>query len=138
MERPDAEDLVALLVERHGFSSAVTLDAALAERDGRPRITLRLVRPADGPRGRMRYVLDLTHLRGGARSEAWANLVDALDALVGQLVETGWAHRELPVGDDVQYGDSTFLVSVEMERPELDAIADHLLGGRSASDPTLN
>lgn len=124
-EAPDATAVAALLTERW-LGGDATLSAVDSLRDGRPTFRLTLERGARG--ARQRLTIELTHLRGAKPGEAWAELVDALDALLGQLVESGFAYRDLPVGSDVGFGDAVYRVDVSAARPELEAEADRLLG----------
>lgn len=127
-EAPDADDVEGLLRERHGVPADQPLKVELGLREGRPRLILRLDRPARATRPIERYLLDVSHLRQGERP-AWDLVLDATDALLGTLLESGYAYRELPTGSDVEYEGAVFWVEAECLRPDLERAADQLLGG---------
>ncbi len=79
--------------------------------------------------GREVYRVAVRLERGPAGADGWALCLDALDALVGSLEESGRAYRELPQGEGVAHGDGLFTVEVERRVPELKRLADRLLGG---------
>lgn len=122
---PDPTSVAALLRERWSVPPSADLTVQEREREGRPRLVVRLERARR--RGVDRIELDVTHLRGGAPDQVWDRLVDAVDALVGSLVESGYAYRELPTGSDVEYEGSVLWVEVTRARPDLEAQADALL-----------
>lgn len=127
-EAPDADDVEELLRERHGVPVDQRLKVEVSRREGRPRLILRLDRPARATRPIERYVLDVSHLRQGQRP-AWDLVLDATDALLGTLLESGYAYRDLPTGSDVEFEDAVFWVEAECLRPDLEREADQLLGG---------
>jgi hypothetical protein len=130
-DRPDAELVADLLRERHELDPRFRVSAAVGWRkDVGPEISLSIDRPAQGRLAADRYEIDMVHLGGRATEEVdrWSALVDALDAVVGSLVELRWAHRELPAGPDVEYAGEHFDLSVAYVRPDVEAKADALLG----------
>ena len=74
------------------------------------------------------WLFALTVEFAGSDQEGWPILVDATDALIGMLIEANWNHRELPQGEGVVFGGKEVHVSIEKRRPDLDRIADELLG----------
>lgn len=126
-QAPETTAIAALLRERWTIPLAFLLRVEDSRRDGRPRLIVRIDRPPQGRRPHERIDLDVTHLRGGPPTAAWDVLVDAVDALVGMLVEADYAHRDLPTGSDVEHGDSVYWVEVECVRPDLEARALELL-----------
>lgn len=118
-EAPVPDVLAALLAERYPLEEEERFEAEVRERG--LACTLR------APHHAIRIQIDYA---AGARSrDPWVLLVDALDALVGQLIESGRAHRELPTGTGVEYEGAQFRVLVEKEVPELGALADRWLRG---------
>ncbi|MEO1227616.1 MAG: hypothetical protein AAFZ18_01835 [Myxococcota bacterium] len=71
--------------------------------------------------------ISVTYRSGAHDRDPWMVLVDALDALFGQLEESGRDHRALPTGEGVSFGGAEFLVNVEKRVPELQRLADRLL-----------
>ncbi|MFO0725059.1 MAG: hypothetical protein U1E65_14865 [Myxococcota bacterium] len=126
-EAPEGEDIAELLRERHLIPKDHGLTVEVGRREGRPRLVARVDRPEKGPRGAEQIRIDVAHLRGGDRP-AWDQAADALDGLIGMLVEEAFAYRDLPTGSDVEYEDGVFWVEIEASRPELDRRADALLG----------
>lgn len=122
---PEPTAVAALLRERWNIPASVAIAVEDSTRDRRPRLIVRLDRIAR--RGLVRVVLDVTHLRGGDPDRAWDLLLDAVDALVGTLVENDYAHRDLPTGSDVEHDGSVLWVDVVGARPDLEAQADHIL-----------
>ncbi len=111
-----------LLVQRYPLPPGDRLELSLSA--GPPQAaTLRIERPAQRYRPKERYTVGITLSGGGG----WSHLVDAVDALYGQLVESGLDYRQLPVGEDLELGSARFEVTVERARPDLDAAADRLL-----------
>lgn len=76
---------------------------------------------------RQRYALKVGHRSGGSGEDPWMLAVDALDALFGQLIDTGRAYRDLPTGLDVEYQGVSFEVEVEHSFPEVERLAEQLL-----------
>jgi hypothetical protein len=117
---PPVPDVLAkLLAERYPLAEGERFDVEVLD----DAIACTLVAPSHQIRVRIRY-------ESGARSrDPWELLVDALDALVGQLVESGRRHRELPVGPGVEWDGARFTVEVEKDVPELRDLADRWLAG---------
>jgi hypothetical protein len=117
-EPPVPDVLARLLRERHGLSASDRVSVEPVDRG----LSLEL-------RSSGRCVrFELTYLRGAGPSEdPWDRIVDALDALFGQYLESGRDHRSLPTGDDVEHAGAFFRVRVESTVPELEKIADHML-----------
>jgi hypothetical protein len=129
---PDPEAMVELLRERYRIDARVSL--AIEVRPGSaPHLSIRVERTPRGERSRVRIVLDVRREGGKvaarASEEAWAETVDAADALVGQLIESDFAYRALPTGEELEFGAAKFTVQVDASRPELEAVADDLLSG---------
>lgn len=122
---PDPTSVAALLRERWSIPAPADLTVEEREREGRPRLVVRIERARR--QGTDRIELDVTHLRGGEPAKVWDHLVDAVDALVGTLVESGYAYRELPTGSDVEYEGSVLWVEVTRARPDLEAQANAIL-----------
>lgn len=79
------------------------------------------------------FRLRLVYRRGaGPGQDPWMFLVDALDALVGMLEESGRDHRTLPKGEGVEFAGASFLVEVERHVPGLQKVADRLLDSASS------
>ncbi len=126
-QAPDPTAVAALLRERWSIPPAVRLTVEDSQREGRPRLIVRVDRPTKARGGGERIELDVTHLRGGDPSRAWDLLADAVDALVGTLVESDYAHRDLPTGSDVEHEGSVLWVDVTASRPDLEAQAEDWL-----------
>ncbi|MBX2812588.1 MAG: hypothetical protein KTR25_12290 [Myxococcales bacterium] len=62
--------------------------------------------------------------------ETLSGLLDALDCLVGQLETNGRAHRELPIGSGVIYGDKSYTVDIQKSITKLERLADTWLKPR--------
>lgn len=69
-------------------------------------------------------------VRGAADSNPWMHAADAMDALFGTLIESGGNHRALPRGAEVEYEGAFFQVEVTHEIPQLERLADQILGLR--------
>lgn len=118
-EAPVPDVMAKLLAERHPLDEGERFDVEVL--DGA--IACTLMAPKHRIRVAVRY-------ESGARSrDPWALLVDAVDALVGQLVERGRRHRELPVGPGVEWDGARFTVEVEKDVPALRDLADRWLEG---------
>jgi hypothetical protein len=118
-EAPQPEVVAELLRERHGPFDRLAVDLHASEPRG-------LTASID--EGRHRTLIDVRFLRGPSQ-DAWLTVADALDALVGTWMEAGKDHRALPQGEDVQFEAAEMRVRVERSAPELDRVADQLLGG---------
>ena len=117
---PDGDELARLLAQRWPLEPGEVLSASVDP--AAPRIDLHLV----SPRHRYSLGLKLTDIADGA--DRWSVLVDATDALFGQLIESGRTHRSLPTGVAVTFQGGVFEVTVEHAVPELEKLADQLLG----------
>jgi len=116
---PIPDVLAALLAERYPLADGERFEVDV--QDEGLAATLR------GPGHQTRICLKY---EAGARSrDPWELLVDALDALIGQLVENGRQHRALPVGSGVEWDGARFQVEVEKDVPELRDLADRWLSG---------
>lgn len=80
-----------------------------------------------GPRHR--YAVSARLIDGPTGDEGWTLLVDALDLIFGQLIESDRDYRSLPAGTDVAFRGATLEVIVEHSVPELDKLADQILNG---------
>lgn len=117
-EAPQPEVVAELLAERHGPFDQVEVDLHASDPRG-------LSAHIDvGPH---RTSIDVRFLRGESE-DAWLTVADALDALVGSWVESGQDHRGLPAGEDVQFKQAEMRVRVEQRVPDLERVADQLLG----------
>lgn len=121
---PDTEAIAELLTERYAIERSFKVSVERPSSD--KRLILRIDRPRRGGRQADRLEIELAEAGGAV---TWDLLVDALDALAGTLVESGYAHRELPAGPDVTFGDGIFFVRVDYIRPDLEQQAETLLGG---------
>jgi hypothetical protein len=119
-EAPRPDELAALLAERWPAGKGIEYRVEVGEE---PRsLAAHLVG------SRQVFVVAVTYLRGAGRDrDPWMLMADAIDALVGQLVESRMSHRELPAGTDVEHEGAFFEVRVERRDPKLDLLADHLL-----------
>jgi len=126
-QAPEPTALAALLRERWIKDPRIDITVEDDYRDERPRLIVRIDRPGSARRPRERIQVDITHLRGAAPGHAWPELVDATDAPVGQLAESDYAYRDLPVGSDVVFGDGVYWVEVVTTRPDLEAEAEKWL-----------
>jgi len=118
-EPPSGEMIAELLVERFPIEKGESVGVTVDE-EGR---ALALEMNA----GRHRYRIRIEYLRGAGSRDPWFVMVDALDNLFGTFIESGRAYRELPIGDDVEFEDAVFRISIEHEMPEMDRIADQIL-----------
>lgn len=120
---PPVPDVVArLLGERWSVPAEDTLTVDVDPAAGELR--------AHWTRGRARIELDVRYTDGPDGAEPWMMVVDALDALVGQLAESDLDHRALPRGEGVDFQGARFEVRVERRVPELERLADQLIDGR--------
>jgi len=117
-EAPQPEVVAELLRERHGPFDGLEVDLHATDPRG---LTVSI------DEGRQRTLIDVRFLRG-ASADAWLTVADALDALVGSWVEAGKDHRALPSGEDVAFEGAEMRVRVERTIPELERVADRLLG----------
>ena len=119
-QRPDGDQIAALLAERWPTQPDETVAVAVESSDDE-RVVLTLESP------RHRYTLTVTLRQAPANADRWALLVDALDGLFGQLIESGRAHRTLPTGVGVEFQGGEFEVVVERTVPELEKAAEQIL-----------
>lgn len=77
--------------------------------------------------GRSVFGIRVRYRSGAPDGDPWMLCADALDALVGTLVENDWGHRELPAGEGVAFGGALFAVDVTRSVPELQKVADRIL-----------
>jgi hypothetical protein len=119
---PDVDDIAELLKERHRLKKGDVLRVS-AEAAPLPQLELAL------DSGRDRYTIGVGYLRGANGRDPWMLLADALDSLLGMLLESERAYRDLPAGDDVSFDGAFFRVAVERTVPDLDARADRMLEG---------
>ncbi len=120
---PDGDAIAGLLTERWPIADDERLRVKVDEAAPGLEAVLR------GPRHR--YTLRLTLQSTPDGVEPWAVLVDGLDALFGQLIESGRAHRTLPAGQGVAFQGAELAVEVEHAVPELEKLADQILGSGS-------
>lgn len=119
-EPPVADVVARLLAERWGIGEPEVLTVDVDEAEGAVAAHL-----GAGP---SRYTVRVTYRAGaGQDRDPWMLLVDALDALFGQLEESGREHRTLPSGEGVEFRGASFAVEVERSVPELQKLADRLI-----------
>ena len=119
-EPPIGDVLARLLAERHPVPAGdvVSVDVDAANRH----IALK----HQSRRHHYRFVV--RYLRGaGPERDPWMLMVDALDALYGTFVEQG-SHLGLPTGPNVEHEAAFFSVGIDHSVPELEKLADQLLG----------
>ncbi len=123
---PDGAMVASLITERWSIdpSETVTIDI-----DG---ATHRIGLTLTGPRHRYQWWIALEEAPPAA--DPWALLVDALDALFGQFIESERDYRALPSGPGVAFMGATFDVTVEHRVPEVEKLADRLLADSEASE----
>jgi hypothetical protein len=119
-EAPDTELMADLLRERYPIakSDKLTITARTS-----PLLGLSLVLES----GRERFEIVIEYLRDAGTRDRWSLLADALDALYGSFLESGRAYRDLPRGDDVEFGGAYFRVDATRTVPELVQAADRIL-----------
>lgn len=116
-------DVVArLLHERWGLAKDDELAVEVDEAEGS--VAAQLKSGASIFHGKVLY-----RSGAGPDRDPWMLLVDALDALLGQLEEGDRNHRMLPSGEGVEFQGVQLQVSVERSVPELQRVADQLLAG---------
>lgn len=116
-EAPIPDVMAALLAERHPLGPGERFDVDVLDRG----LGCALVAARHVVRIQIRYE------SGACSRDPWELLVDALDALVGQLVESDGDYRRLPIGQGVQFEGAFFSVDVEKDVPELRDLADRWL-----------
>lgn len=127
-EPPIPDVLARLLRERWSIPKADRLTADVHGDEGALSVEL--------TSGRSTFRIRVTYRAGaGSGNDPWMLLADAVDALVGQLQESGHDHRALPAGEGVAFQGATFRVEVEKTVPELQRLADRLLGDAEDRDP---
>lgn len=117
-EPPIGDVIARLLAERWDIDDTVRVDV---DPDARA-----LAASIDD--GQQVVEVRLTYRSGAGDRDPWMLLADGLDALIGQLEEGGRRHRALPAGEGVDYLGAQFLVAIDRRVPELQRIADQLLG----------
>lgn len=120
-EPPVPDVVAALLTERWSIpeGDVLTVNVEVEE----PRSLSARLRS-----GSVQYDLQLKYRSGARDRDPWMLLVDALDGLIGQFEESGRNHRELPSGEGVEYRGASLAVEVTRKVPELQRLADGLLG----------
>jgi len=117
---PPVPDVVtALLAERYPLEPGERFDVDVHERG----LSVAIVAPHHAIR------LGLTYMAGAGPRDPWDVVVDAADALVGELLEGGRDHRRLPQGEGVLYEGARLTVRIEKDVPELSDLADRWLKG---------
>lgn len=118
-EAPIGEDIAHFLKERwrHDPGDRVSVEVDEVARC----LRCRLVKARD------RFDLSVSYRRGARQRDPWMLMADTLDALYGLLEESGYAHRELPQGADVEHLDAFFAVSIEKTAPDIEALANQWL-----------
>jgi hypothetical protein len=119
-DAPDSDVITELLLERYPLASGQRLAAQVDTTERTLAVELLA--------GRHRYRIEVAYLRAAEDRDPWLLLVDALDNLYGSLLESSFDHRSLPSGDDVEFESAVLRVHVEHTMPELDRIADQILG----------
>ncbi len=129
---PDPEYAAEILKERYAIPSRFVLELSYPELDPEhPHLKLQIDQPAESRRPKERYIIELRHLEGGPDKDRWPVTMNALDALLGALVESGYAHRDMPSGEGLEFEEALFGVEVSCVRPDLEAEADRLLAAAS-------
>lgn len=141
-EAPDPDYAAELLRERHLIPARFAVLVSFPESEKEhPHVQVCIDRPKEGRRPLERFILEIKHQEGGPEKERWPLTMNAADALVGTLVESDYAHRDLPAGDGLEFEGVQFGVLVSCVRPELEAEADRWLAAHpdldQGSDPTL-
>ena len=120
-EAPPHPDIVArLLAKRYPVRANERVFA-----DVDPKRTTLTVGLADD---RRQISIRVTYLRGPSDGEPWMQVADAADALFGTLIEADRNHRALPRGAEVEHAGAFFRVDVTHEIPQLERLADQILG----------
>jgi hypothetical protein len=115
---PDPEEIAELIAERYGVEPPGNLSGAVKGDCLEMRLT-------HAPR---EYRILVEYMEGASEEEdPWHLMAVAADALIGMLIESGFAYRELPIGRGIQFENALFAVEVECTRPDLVAQADALL-----------
>ena len=119
--------IAALLRERFELDPSFTVAV-----EGTSELGARLcIERPKGSGGRPdRFEISITHERGGRKDSRRDLLIDAIDALLGSLVESDFAHRSLPTGEGVHFREASFTVEVAYTRVDLESAADELLTPR--------
>lgn len=125
-EPPDTDAIAELLAERYPLKKEERLAVDATARETMPGLTLTLTS------GRNVYTIEVEYRRGAGDREVWMVVTDALDALFGTFMENGRAHRDLPIGSDVEYEGAFFRVEATREVPDLSDKADQLLNPRKS------
>ena len=122
-ELPDGDLVASLLAQRWPIEEeeSIRVDVQPPAGDVAEALELTLASP------RHRYLLRLVIVQAPEGLDRWALLVDGLDAMFGQLIENGRAHRELPKGRGVEFQGAELEVVVEHTVPELKKLADQIL-----------
>ena len=119
-EAADPITIAATLAERHGYEAK---NLAVEIYEGQPLGMGLKLRNKE-----KMYCIDVFLLQGGIDKEASIlRVADALDSLIGMLIESDYSHRELPHGDDISFAGGQFRVLIEMQVPSLDAWANQIL-----------
>ena len=120
-EIPDAEEIAEVMRLRWGIDPSHYLSLDISQTDENlPKISLSL------NTGRDLFIISIIYLRGRLDDE-WFALLDAVDAMLGALLENDYQHRELPQGPDVTYEDAVFSVDIQRHVPHLTQMADDFL-----------
>ena len=130
---PDPEYAAEILRERYAIPDKFSMELSYPDLDPEhPHLELHIDKPAESKRPKERYIIELRHLEGGPDKDRWPVTMNALDALLGSLVESGYAHRDLPMGEGLEFEEALFAVEVSCVRPDLEAEADRLLAAAAS------
>jgi hypothetical protein len=126
-ELPDVGLLAELLKERHKLDTQTMVEIkASFDNDKRPELYLSIERAKRKFRPREMYSIKLGQ---NEPHVSWDPIVDALDALLGSLIESGYRYRELPSGEGVVHGEHSFDVFTDYYRPDIEEAANRMLNG---------
>ena len=126
-QAPDGTLVAELLQERHNLDQRAILEVESSlDEESRAVLKLTLERPKTNYRPRETYSIQIGQNKP---NPSWDSIVDALDALLGTLIETSYDYRNLPSGKDVEYQSEKFDVHVEYYRPDVEEAANRMLDG---------
>jgi len=124
---PDEGLLVDLLKERHNLDAQTIVEIkASFDQDKRPELRLCIERAKKEFRPRETYSIKIGQ---NDPHTSWDPIVDALDALLGSLIESGYRYRDLPSGQGVVHGEHSFDVFADYFRPDIEEAANRILNG---------
>ncbi|MBI4820105.1 MAG: hypothetical protein HY791_27770 [Deltaproteobacteria bacterium] len=130
-QKPTPLELALALRLRWQIDPGIKVTVQLAGTEALPDVTALFEVPSRAKTGPDAYRLRVGFERWRAPKEGdrepLTATIQALDALVGSLVESGFGYRELPQGAGVEHEEGSFSVEVERTKPDLERWADDLL-----------